>query len=168
MNNFRTTYSGQNGLHLLQPAKTTAFEVGADWNFVSDYTATLTAYYKSEVDHYTHYPNETWVGPRDFWIPYSRTLDNGAYGDTRGVELSMRKSFSHNFSFNVAYNYQWSQITTGKLGNVIRNVLHGLGHNGAPGHNQRVYGPRNHRPELLDLLGSASGRQRGAAPPDRG
>ena len=122
LNNFRTTYSGQNGLHLLQPAKTTAFEVGADWNFVSDYTATLTAYYKSEVDHFTSYPNETWVGPRDFWIPYSRTLDNGAYGDTRGVEMSIRKSFSHNFSFNVSYNYQWSQITTGKLGNVIRNV----------------------------------------------
>jgi hypothetical protein len=96
--------------------------VGADWNFVSDYTATLTAYYKSEVDHFTSYPNETWVGPVDFGIPYSRTLDNGAYGDTRGVEMSMRKSFSHNFSFNVSYNYQWSQVTTGKLGNVIRNI----------------------------------------------
>jgi outer membrane receptor protein involved in Fe transport len=121
-NSFFTTYSGQNGLALLQPAKTTAFEVGADWNFVSDYTGALTAYYKSEVDHFTSYPNETWQGPTDSRIRYSRTLDNGAHGDTRGMELSVRKAFSHNFSFNVSYNYQWSQITTGKRGNVIRNV----------------------------------------------
>ena len=121
-NSFFITYSGRCGLHLLSPAKTTAFEVGSDWNFVSDYTATLTAYYKSEVDHFTSYPNETWVGPADVVPRYSRTLDNGAHGDIRGVELAVRKAFSHNFSFNVSYNFQYSQVTTGKLGNVIRNA----------------------------------------------
>jgi len=121
-NSFFTTYSGQNGLHLLQPTRTTAFEVGADWNFVSDYTGTLTAYYKNEVDFFTSYPNETWQGLRTSSIRYSRTLDNGAHGDIRGVELSLRKAFSHNFSFNLSYNYQWAQHSTGKRGNVIRNV----------------------------------------------
>ena len=121
-NNLETTYSGRNGTHLLRPAKTTAFEVGADWNFVSDYTLALTAYYRSEVEQFTHYPNETWQGPRTSSIRYSRTLDNGAYGDTRGVELALRKQFSHNFSFNLSYNYQWASFTTGKRGNVIRNI----------------------------------------------
>ena len=121
-NTFFTTYSGQNGLHMLQPTRTTAFEVGADWNFVSDYTGTLTAYYKNEVDFFTSYPNETWQGVRKSGIRYSRTLDNGAHGDIRGVELSLRKAFSHNFSFNLSYNYQWAQHSTGKLGNVIRNI----------------------------------------------
>ena len=121
-NTFFTTYSGQNGLHMLQPTRTTAFEVGADWNFVSDYTGTLTAYYKNEVDFFTSYPNETWQGVRKSGIRYSRTLDNGAHGDIRGVELSLKKAFSHNFSFNLSYNYQWAQHSTGKLGNVIRNI----------------------------------------------
>jgi hypothetical protein len=88
---------------------------------VSDYTATLTAYYKSEVDHFTTYPNETWVGARVTGIRYSRTLDNGAHGDTRGMEFSVRKAFSNNFSFSASYNYQWAQTMTGKRGNVIRN-----------------------------------------------
>jgi hypothetical protein len=122
-NTMETTYSGQNGTHLLRPAKTTNFEVGADWNFVSDYTMGLTAYYKSEVDQFTQYPNENWRGAYNTSIRYSRTLDNGAFGDTRGMELSMKKSFSKNFSFNLAWNYQWASFTTGKRGNVIRDVI---------------------------------------------
>jgi hypothetical protein len=103
------------------PQKTTAFEVGADWNFVSDYTATLTAYYKVEVDSYTHYPNENWFGPKVTHTNYNRTIDNGAHGDARGIEFSLRKAFSHNFSFNASYNYQYSQVTTGGRGNIYRN-----------------------------------------------
>lgn len=122
-NNMETTYSGQNGTHLLRPAKTTNFEVGADWNFVSDYTLGVTAYYKSEVEQFTWYPNENWRGAYVTSIRYSRTLDNGAFGDTRGLELSMKKSFSKNFSFNLSYNYQWASFTTGKRGNVIRDVI---------------------------------------------
>lgn len=122
-NTMETTYSGQNGTHLLRPAKTTNFEVGADWNFVSDYTVGLTAYYKSEVDQFTQYPNENWRGAYNTSIRYSRTLDNGAFGDTRGIELSLKKSFSKNFSFNLSYNYQWASFTTGKRGNVIRDVI---------------------------------------------
>ncbi len=119
-NAMRTAYSGQVGSPLVRPAKTTAFEVGMDWNFVSDYTAALTAYYKSEVEQFTWYPNESWVSPTDLAIAYSRVLDNGMHGDTRGVELSLRKNFSHYFSFSVSYNYQWAMWTTGKLGNVVR------------------------------------------------
>lgn len=121
-NNLETTYSGRNGSHLLRPAKTTAFEVGADWNFVSNYTAAITAYYRSEVEQFTWYPNEDWRGPRVTHLRYSRTLDNGAYGDTRGVELALRKQFSDNFSFNLSYNYQWASFTTGKRGNVVRRA----------------------------------------------
>lgn len=121
-NSMETTYSGQNGSTLLRPAKTTNFEVGTDWNFVSDYTVALTAYYKSEVDQFTQYPNENWRAVYKTSIPYSRTLDNGAYGDTRGMELSLKKAFSRNFSFNVSYNYQWSSFTTGKRGNIYRNI----------------------------------------------
>ncbi|OGG53141.1 MAG: hypothetical protein A3F84_25270 [Candidatus Handelsmanbacteria bacterium RIFCSPLOWO2_12_FULL_64_10] len=119
-NAMRTAYSGQVGSPLVRPAKTTAFEVGMDWNFVSDYTAALTAYYKSEVEQFTWYPNESWQGAADLNIAYSRVLDNGMHGDTRGVELSLRKNFSHYFSFSVSYNYQWAMWTTGKLGNVVR------------------------------------------------
>lgn len=121
-NAMRNTYGGTGGAILLRPAKTTSFEVGMDWNFISDYTAALTAYYKSEVEQFTWYPNETFAGPTDLPIAYSRSLDNGAVGDTRGVELSLRKNFSRYFSFSVSYNYQWSTYTTGKLGNVIRNL----------------------------------------------
>lgn len=122
-NTLVSTYSGQNGTTLLRPAKTTNFEVGTDWNFVSDYSVALTAYYKSEVEQFTQYPNETWQGARTTSLLYARTLDNGAYGDTRGLELSLKKSFSKNFSFNVSYNYQWASFTTGKRGNIIRNVF---------------------------------------------
>jgi len=121
-NELETTYSALNGTPLLRPVKSTNFEVGMDWNFVSDYTAALTTYYKSEVDQLTQYPNETWSGARDRGVIYSRTMDNGAYGDTRGIELALKKAFSQNFSFQVSYNMQWAQFTTGKLGNVIRNV----------------------------------------------
>ena len=86
------------------------------------YTVALTAYYRSEVEQFTWYPNEDWRGPRVSHLRYSRTLDNGAYGDTRGVELALRKRFSHNFSFNLSYNYQWASFTTGKRGNVIRRA----------------------------------------------
>jgi hypothetical protein len=121
-NNMMTTYSGQQGTFMHNPQKTTAFEVGADWNFVADYTATLTAYYKVEVDSYTHYPNENWLGPRVTGAKYNRTIDNGAHGDARGIEFSLRKAFSHNFSFNMSYNYQYSQVTTGGRGNIYRNT----------------------------------------------
>ena len=122
-NNMETTYSGLNGDPLLRPAKSTNFEVGMDWNFVSDYTAALTTYYKSEVDQYTTYPNENWHGVKDRGVIYARTLDNGAYADTRGVELALKKAFSHNFAFQVSYNMQWTVFATGKVGNVLRDIF---------------------------------------------
>jgi len=122
-NNLETTYSGRNGTPLLRPVKSTNFEVGMDWNFVSDYTAALTTYYKGEVDQLTDFPNETWQGAQDRRVIYARTLDNGAHADTRGVELALKKAFNHNFAFQVSCTLQWARFTIGKRGNVIRNVL---------------------------------------------
>ena len=41
--------AGQWGWPKIKPLVTTSFEVGADWNFITDYTAGLTAYYKQQV-----------------------------------------------------------------------------------------------------------------------
>jgi hypothetical protein len=122
-NNLETVWGFPNGTPLLRPAKSTNFEVGMDWNFVSDYTAGLTTYYKSDVEQFTNYPNETWVGARDRGVAFTRTLDNGSWSDTRGIELSLKKGFKGAFSFHASYTIQWTRWTTGKLGNVIRNVL---------------------------------------------
>lgn len=121
-NNLETNQGALNGTPLLRPAKSTNFEVGTDWNFVSDYTATLTTYYKSDVEQFTWYPNESWFGARDRNVIYARTLDNGSWSDTRGIELSLKKGFKDNFSFHASYTLQWTRWTTGKLGNVVRNV----------------------------------------------
>ncbi len=113
-NQMRMTYAGIRGNINLKPAKTTAFEAGMAWNFVSDYTATLSAYFKSEVDHPSNLSGQGWRGAWTGYKRYNRYTVNGVHGNTRGIELSARKEFSHHFSFKVSYNYQWSQWTTGK------------------------------------------------------
>jgi outer membrane receptor protein involved in Fe transport len=122
-NNMYPTYSAHFGDPTIRPEKSTNFEVGVDYNFYGDYVAGLVAYYKSETDQYTHYPNQRWNGlKRDATCKYQRGLANGAWGDTRGIEVSLRKRFSNYFGFNASYNMQWSHTTSGALGNVVRRV----------------------------------------------
>lgn len=98
------------------PEETTMFEMGMDWNFVSDYVVALTAFYKSEffVTYGEHYWYDVNVANTTPTAPYS----NGQFRDTRGIELSLRKRFSNMFAFNLAYNMQWSE--QGRHGTVGR------------------------------------------------
>ena len=90
--------------------QTTSFEVGLDWNFVSDYVLNLTTYYKSAIDQsragsQTNYRDplkngKNIVGPSHRMAGYSE--------DSRGFEVSLKKRFSHHFAFQVAYNVQWA------------------------------------------------------------
>jgi hypothetical protein len=93
----------------LKPERTVSFEVGGDWNFVSDYTASITTFYKSSKDQYRYSSDCQWFDPqRNGLITYSRALYNNGFEDTRGFELSLRKPLSRNFSFNVSYNLMWA------------------------------------------------------------
>lgn len=96
----------------LQPKSTTSFEVGMDYNFVSDYVLALTSYYKSTAifrsGHAQYSDSVTGSyekGQTHSWFP-------ARYQDTRGIELSLRKKFSNMFAFNLAYNVQWSERMT--------------------------------------------------------
>ena len=94
----------------LPPAETTSFELGLDWNFVTEYVMGLTTYYKSAGNQYGS-ASQNW---RDAASPAyvqgrGPGYRPGNYRDTRGFELSLRKQFSKMFSFSLAYNMQWAE-----------------------------------------------------------
>lgn len=123
-NNMVATGYGNNqwGDPRIKPEKTLVFEVGGDWNFVSDYTVGLTAYYRAESDQLAE-PFHTFEDPRRIATTSIRTRTNLRGEDTRGLELSIRKQLSHAFSFQVAYNVEWSALAWGVgLGNSRRFV----------------------------------------------
>ncbi|OGG46165.1 MAG: hypothetical protein A3F84_26155 [Candidatus Handelsmanbacteria bacterium RIFCSPLOWO2_12_FULL_64_10] len=91
----------------IKPEKSLIFEAGGDWNFVSDYTVGLTAYYRAESDQLGE-PTHAFQDPRGAGAPRVKTNLRGE--DSRGLELSIRKNLSHSFSFQVAYNVEWSAI----------------------------------------------------------
>jgi hypothetical protein len=81
------------------------FEVGADWNFVSDYTASLAIWYRSETDQIVREANR-WEGPKS-----STTLrgqGNGRGGYVKGLDIAVRKRLSSYFSFRLAWTSSWS------------------------------------------------------------
>ncbi|NOY78512.1 MAG: TonB-dependent receptor [Calditrichaeota bacterium] len=92
--------------------KTISFELGFDWNFYSEYVVSLSSYYKSSSNQVTS-PGRVHV---NWWDPAKQMFDfkfthkasNGVHEDIQGFELSLRKSFSHYFSFRLAYNLQWA------------------------------------------------------------
>ena len=98
--------------------KTISFELGFDWNFYKEYVLSLASYYKSSSNQVTN-PGEVHV---NWWDPAKQMFDfqfthkasNGIHEDIQGFELSLRKSFSHYFSFRLAYNLQWA--VQGKAG----------------------------------------------------
>ena len=98
--------AGQWGWPLLRPLVTTSFEVGADWNFITDYTAGLTAYYKQQVNRRSggSYRHQSQGLQHQRLVNSSGQTNNR---DTRGFELSLKKKFNHMTAFTIAYNVQW-------------------------------------------------------------
>ena len=85
--------------------RTRAYEAGADWNFVADYTAGMAAYYKSALGKINS-GSRYWYEPqRTTWV-WGRKPSG--FQDMRGFELHVRKGFSHYFSFNAAINFGWA------------------------------------------------------------
>ena len=93
----------------LKPERTVSFEVGGDWNFIKDYTASITTFYKSSKDQFRYSSDCQWFDPqRNGLITYSRALYNNGFEDVRGFDLGLKKPLSHNFSFNVSYSLMWA------------------------------------------------------------
>ncbi len=104
-------------------ARTISFELGADWNFISDYTLALATFYKSASFQETGgwdvflYPELRGAGVR-LRQRLTSSLSNIRLEDTRGLEFSLRKGFSHYFSFRAALNLAWSDYSLGGGGTV--------------------------------------------------
>jgi hypothetical protein len=96
----------------LEPKKTTQFEVGMDYNFVSNYVLALTSYYKSTEIYRTGHAQYNDAVTGSYEKGQSHSWFPARYQDTRGIELSLRKKFSNMFAFNMAYNIQWSERMT--------------------------------------------------------
>ena len=92
----------------LPPEETVNFELGLDWNFVSNYVLGLTTYYKS-AGHQLKSASQQWVDPAaPGYVAGQQGFAFGNWRDTRGFELGLRKQFSNMFAFNVGYNLQWA------------------------------------------------------------
>jgi hypothetical protein len=92
----------------LPPEETVNFELGLDWNFVSNYVLGLTTYYKS-AGHQLKSASQQWRDPAaPGYVAGQQGFAYGNWRDTRGFELSLRKQFSDMFAFNLGYNLQWA------------------------------------------------------------
>ncbi len=86
--------------------KTISFEAGMDWNFVRDYVVAVTTFYKSATNQITTH-SYNWNDPKKA-LKVTWGGGNVGYLDSRGLEFSLRKNLSHNFSFHAAYNVAWA------------------------------------------------------------
>jgi hypothetical protein len=92
----------------LPPETTVNFELGVDWNFVSDYVAGVTTYYKSSGNGYIT-ASQQWIDPAaNAYVAGQEGYAFGTFRDTRGFEINLKKQFSNFFSFNLGYNLQWA------------------------------------------------------------
>ncbi|OGG54542.1 MAG: hypothetical protein A3F84_19275 [Candidatus Handelsmanbacteria bacterium RIFCSPLOWO2_12_FULL_64_10] len=90
----------------IQPEAATSVEMGVDWNFYQDYVADITAHYR--LDEGLLGIQGTWlVDPQLGQTFYAGIMRNSKAQRSRGFEASVRKNFSHNFSFRVGYEMQW-------------------------------------------------------------
>ncbi|MSS72094.1 MAG: TonB-dependent receptor [Candidatus Latescibacteria bacterium] len=118
------TVNGFHGNVDLKPERTLSFEVGGDWNFVSDYTASITTFYKSAKDQYRYSSDCQWFDPqRNGLITYSRALYNNGFEDVRGFDLNLKKPISKNFSFNVSYSLMWADRGWGGYDAWVKMVI---------------------------------------------
>ncbi|OGG44397.1 MAG: hypothetical protein A3F84_00800 [Candidatus Handelsmanbacteria bacterium RIFCSPLOWO2_12_FULL_64_10] len=99
-----------------KPEKTLTFEVGADWNFVSDYTASLTTFYRSETLQISMNGGNNFRGPKYGGI-FIRGATNGGAAYAKGIEVAVGKRLSNHFSFRVAWTSEWSAQGMMGIGN---------------------------------------------------
>ncbi len=89
------------------------FEVGGEWNFVSDYTASMATFIKSGTFQVT-FGGGAWFDPKTAGLTYGTGYPTNSYAhDVRGYEFSLRKDFSHQFSFRAAFNMDWMEFSYG-------------------------------------------------------
>lgn len=82
----------------LKPEVTHAYEFGGEFELIENLSGSLTLFYKDTYD----YISTSRVDVR----PYAYTqIVNLDYANTRGIELSLRKRLSDNYSFQVNYTY---------------------------------------------------------------
>lgn len=82
----------------LKPEVTHAYEFGGEFELMEFLTGSITLFYKDTYD----YISTSRIDIR----PYAYTqIVNLDYANTRGIELSLRKRLSNNYSFQVNYTY---------------------------------------------------------------
>ncbi len=113
LNATETKYSGLDGWTRARPEETLTFEVGADWNFVADYTAGMVVFYRSETQQHTYQSNQRWEGPKR-GRRYVRETTNGVGGYAKGFEVSVGKRLSTYFSFRAGWASMWT--ANGRMG----------------------------------------------------
>ena len=91
----------------MKPQRTTSMEMGVDWNFVADYTASITAHYRRDEGLYASNNISYWVDPLSGQSAQVNAIRNTYWQTARGLELSLKKTFSNNFQFNLSYNAEW-------------------------------------------------------------
>ena len=91
----------------MKPQRVTSMEMGVDWNFVQDYTASITAHYRRDEGLYASNNISYWVDPLTGQSSQVNAIRNTYWQTARGIELSLKKSFSNNFRFNLSYNAEW-------------------------------------------------------------
>lgn len=91
----------------LKPQRSTSMEMGVDWNFVGDYTTSVTAHYRRDEGLYSSNNITYWIDPVSGQSIQVNALRNSYWQTARGVELSLKKSFSNNFQFTLSYNAEW-------------------------------------------------------------
>lgn len=102
----------------------TAFELGTEWNFISDYTFQGTAYYRI-TNGFLSVNTANFNDPQQGTKSKTRSQGARAHTTTRGIELSLKKGLKHNFSFKAAMNFGWGEkLTIGgtKRGNAGSNT----------------------------------------------
>jgi hypothetical protein len=113
---------GGQGSSKFKVEKNVSFEVGVDWNFVSDFVLASSIFYKSQSNQYRRPGSSTLQGDKRRWVRrYILSLGNQHFEDIRGLEMSLKKRFSGNFSFRVAYNLRW--FTDGRNGNYRNDIV---------------------------------------------
>ena len=90
-----------------EPQRATSMEMGVDWNFVSDYTASITAHYRRDEGLYATNNISYWVDPLTGQSSQVNAIRNTSWQTARGIELSLKKTFSNNFQFHLSYNVEW-------------------------------------------------------------
>ncbi len=105
-------YSGFGGDPWTNPEEVMTFEVGFDWNFVSDYSTSLTAFYRNETQQIRN-DGTAWGGPKK-GSHYTRGKANSAADYAKGLELALGKRMSNYFSFRVAWTTMWT--ASGNMG----------------------------------------------------